>query len=233
MVMQWRASQGQKPAPGNSLVERYLCPLTYEPGTSWEYSPSIDWAGVMVERVNGNMSLGSYMDAYLWKPLGIKDMTFHLDQREDLRQRMVDMSVRDPPGTGKANYTSAQMIPEFGKDDTGGAGVYGSASEYLKFLHSLLANDEKLLQKRTVDDLFKPQLSELSRQALMNLLTDPQLNLMLGGVPLGTEKDFGLGGLLILEDLPKMSRKNTMTWGGMPNLTWVSHPATCLVGNAD
>lgn len=231
--MKWRASQGQNLGPGDTIVERHLCPLLYEPGTSWEYSSSIDWVGLMVERVNNGISLGSYMDAHVWRPLGIKDITFHLTQRKDLRQRMADMSLRDPSGSGKAIYTSAQLMPDSTKDDTGGGGAFANAPEYLKILHSLLANDEKLLKKKTVDDLFKPQLSELSRQAFMNLWSDPQLNLMLGGLPLGTEKDWGLGGLLLLEDLPNWRRKYSMTWGGMPNLSWVSHSASLLVWTAD
>ena len=176
----------------------------------------------MVERVNNGMSLGSYMNANVWRPLGIKDITFHLAQREDLRQRMADMSLRDPSGSGKAIYTSLQSMPDSMKDDTGGGGAFGNAPEYMKILHSLLANDEKLLQKETVDDLFKPQLTELSRQALMS---DPELNLMLGG----TEKDWGLGGVLLLEDLPNWRKKYSMSWGGMPNLSWVFHSAAILV----
>ena len=231
--MKWRASQGQKPASGNTLIERYLCPLLYEPGTSWEYSCSIDWAGLMVERVNNGVPLGSYMNAHVWRPLGIKDITFHLGQRKDLRQRMADMSLRDPSGSGKAIYTNVQSMPDSIKDDTGGGGAFANAPEYLKILHSLLANDEKLLKKKTVDDLFQPQLSEQSRAAFMKITSDPQLNLMLGGAPLGTEKDWCLGGLLLLEDLPNWRKKYSMTWGGMPNLSWVSHSAAVFLWDGD
>ena len=85
-LQKWRASQGQRLSSGKTVAEKYSCPLLYEPGTGWDYSPSIDWAGKMVERVNGNISLQDYMRTHIWEPLGIKDMTFHLRDREDLRK---------------------------------------------------------------------------------------------------------------------------------------------------
>ena len=33
-----------------SLKENYNTPLIYEPGDSWAYGPSIDWAGRVVSR---------------------------------------------------------------------------------------------------------------------------------------------------------------------------------------
>ena len=37
-------------------------PLLYEPGMGWEYSPSIDFVGLMVERVSGAGNLQAYME---------------------------------------------------------------------------------------------------------------------------------------------------------------------------
>jgi len=43
------------------IKDQYLIPLIYEPGESWEYGPGMDWAGLMVERVNAGMKLGDYL----------------------------------------------------------------------------------------------------------------------------------------------------------------------------
>ena len=228
-LMKWRAYHGQEPGKGGTMSELFGCPLLYEPGTAWEYSPAIDWVGLMVERVNGNVKLGSYLERSIWKPLGATDFTFHLEQREDLRNRMPDMSLRDPSGSGKAIYTDMKAMRDPVKDDFGGGGIYGCAPEYMKILTGVLKNDSKLLRKDTFDEMFKPQLTEMSRNDMMKKLEDPNVNLMLGGSPLGAKKDWGLGGMLYMEDHPGWRRKDSMTWGGMPNLTWVSQLCHDLV----
>lgn len=50
------------------LTEALKYPLVFEPGTSWEYSVGVDWAGFMVERVSG-MDLDAYMKKNIWGTL--------------------------------------------------------------------------------------------------------------------------------------------------------------------
>ncbi len=102
--------------------------------------------------------------------------------------------------------------------------MWASPAEYLKVLRAILKNDGTLLKKETVDDMFKPHLSVESQQAMMKVLSVPEVNQMLGAMPESTNRDWGLGGMLILNDLEGWRRKGTMAWGGMPNLTWVCWP---------
>lgn len=46
-----------------------------------------------------------------------------------------------------------------------------------------------------------------------------------GGLARGTKRDWGLGGLLVMQDLEGWRSKGTMTGGGMPNLTWIDREA--------
>ena len=220
--MRWRTSRGEKIGAGSTIQDRYSCPLLYQPGTGWRYSPGPDWAGLMVERVNDGISLQAYMQKYLWQPLGIRDMTFWLKDREDLRARMPDVSVRDPQGGAAAVY--AEGLPMFfqdAKDAMGGSGVRGTAPEYLKILQALLVNEGKVLKNESVDELFRPSLSGQSKEALKKIVSDPVTNLMLGGLPLGREKDYAVGGMVLEEDMPGWTRRGMLSWGGMPNLVWV------------
>ncbi|MCJ1391725.1 hypothetical protein MMC18_004590 [Xylographa bjoerkii] len=221
-LQKWRASRGEKPGHGKTVASKYGCPLLYEPGTAWGYSPAIDWAGKMVERVNDNISLQEYMITHVWGPLGIRDMTFHLRDRPDLVKRLADLSERDPRGSGKVLYVDDPGFRADVDDALGGGGAFASAPEYLKVLQSILADDGKVLRSESVDKLFEPNLSAESQQSLMKLLEDEELNNRLGGLPLGTAKNWGLGGLLCQEDLPGWRRHNSLTWGGLPNLTWAS-----------
>ena len=92
----------------------------------------------------------------------------------------------------------------------------------MKILHSLLSDDGKLMKSSTLDKMFQAHLSEVSRYSSMEVQKDPDLNNQLGGVPLGTKKDWCLAELLVMEDLDGQARKGSITWGGLPDLTWVS-----------
>ena len=233
-LMEWRASQNQKIDQGQTIPERYSFPLLYEPGTAWMYSVGVDWAGLMVERVNDGIALGDYMEANIWKPLGINDMTFHLEKREDLRVRLADMHNRDPlESNGKAVYIGSKSWDDPIERDFGGIGLYSSAPDYLKVLQSLLADDGKLLKSASIEEMFRPQLTDESRKALNELLEDPEANASIGDLPLGVKKDYGIGGLLLMEDLPNSQRKGTMLVGGLPNLFWVSNRQIPLVQGCD
>ena len=221
-LMRYQKSQGRRIGAGKTVQEKYSYPLLYEPGTGWSYGAGIDWAGLMVSRANGGIPLDDYMKAHIWAPLGIRDMSFHLEQREDLRARLVDMSERDALTTGKAVHKREKFWDDPVRDAFGGAGVYSSMEEYGKVLRSVLRDDGMLLRPETVEMMFRPQLNEAGQVALMKLMQDPELNDMMGSLPPGAEKNWGLAGLLLLEDSRDGRRKGSMSWGGLPNLIWVS-----------
>ena len=225
--MNWRAYHGEEGHPrGTKIEDRYACPLVFEPGTSWTYGPSIDWAGRMVERVNGDTPLEEYMQEHIWQPLGIKDMTFFLRNRFDMLLRCADTSTRNTSENGKTVHTNDHSWHEDNDDCFGGTGLFAAAPGFMKILHSLLADDGKLLKPETVDLLFQPQLNDNNTQeAFTAFFRKPSVNEKLGALmPLGLQKSHALGGMLLMEDIPndaKWRRKGTMTWSGLPNVFWV------------
>ena len=56
-----------------------------------------------------------------------------------------------------------------------------------------------------------------------------QINNAMGGAAKEVEKDWGLGGLLLLGDQPDGKAAGTMIWGGLPNLIWVSYGSQLFV----
>jgi CubicO group peptidase (beta-lactamase class C family) len=174
-LLAWLAYHGRQPGTGAKLLQRYDAPLTFEPGESWMYGPGIDYAGLLIERVTG-LSLEEYMRQNLWEPFGIKDMTFRLSSRPDMKARMADMSLRDE-GSDKVRYTGARqgyLDVDGGEMQScmGGDGVFTSAEEYIKILKALLTTneDEKLLKKDTLEEFFKPQLGEGASAAMNAML---------------------------------------------------------------
>jgi len=220
-MTKWRKYKGEKIAPGTTIKSRYLNPLLYEPGTNWEYSPGIDFAGLCVERATGK-KLQQHMEEFIWGPLGIKNMTFFLNERDDLKARMPAMSWRDP-ATPQATNTrpAADGAPAAPATEAlGGGGITASPTEYIKILHALLKNDGTLLKKETVDMMFQPHLTPESKEGMAKVMAVPEVNQMMGAIPLGTTRDWGLGGMLLQEELPGWRNSGTIYWGGMPNLQW-------------
>ncbi len=183
----------------------------------------------MVERVN-NTTLAELLKKTIWGPLGSgKNFAFH-PKGTTVWDKLCGMSERsggiDPmfgiaqDPEGKVEFTENMIWNPETPGCQGGAGDYGSPREYQLMLASLCANDGKILKKETVDEMFKPQLSAEASASLNMKLAIPELNQVYGGMPLGTKADWGLGGMLNMQDIPGRRRKGSLTWGGYPNLVW-------------
>ena len=199
----------------------------FEPGESWDYSVGIDWAGEMVMRVS-NMSLEDYMKKNIWEPLGIKHLSFFPKKNPEIMSRLVDMTERDCPVTmfgtaedpnAKLKHTDRTVWDMESVACHGGVGGYGSPLDHQKILHSICADDGKLLKSATIDEMFKPQLTEGARAKIQELMQIPEANQAFGGFPLGMKADWGLGGIMNLNALPGRSA-GSIAWGGYPNLLW-------------
>jgi CubicO group peptidase (beta-lactamase class C family) len=81
----------RKPTDGAQSLKNYALelikpPLSFEPGSAYEYNFGITIAGRIVEIASGQ-SFEEFTAARIFKPLGMRDTTFHPDER--LRRRLV------------------------------------------------------------------------------------------------------------------------------------------------
>ena len=206
---------------GETIEEAFTQPLIYEPGTSWLYGPSVDWAGKLVERIT-SQTLEEHMKANIWQPLGIKDITFWPKRDPAIENRMTGMTIRDDE-TGKViQYRDSVKLPG-GKDCFGGHGASASMPDFFKILQSLLADDERLLKRSTTAQMFQPQLTKESQEAQKTILTEENNKTMLfvGEFPRHVPMDWGIGGILTMEADTGWRGRSTMIWSGLPNLFWV------------
>ncbi|KAJ8058100.1 hypothetical protein OCU04_012959 [Sclerotinia nivalis] len=225
-LVRWRATRGEIPSlSAGSLVYRYKTPLMFEPGSAFAYSSGLDWIGKMIERVN-NMSLEEYMQKYIMEPLGLNDLTFHIEKHPSLLSRYVDMAIRDGKTTstnptGAIVYSEDKVWTQDQVDDCGGAGGYISMPSYQKILHSITISDGKLLDADMNNELFRGQLTD-AQLAIVHaaLQVDDMKRIMAPGLPKETKVDYALGGMVMREDMEGRRRKGTMHWGGIPHLVW-------------
>lgn len=210
------------------LVKAYTYPLIFEPGDSWEYSCAIDWVGIMVERVSG-MDLEAYFTKYIWSPLGVTSVTFHPKKDPAFFAKLADMSIRTggftPMGVplnpeAPVAYCEDPVFNPETPDCSGGAGLYASPIEYQKLLHSICADDGKILKKETVDLMFQDHLSAAAKKTFNERVKIPEIREVFGAPPSDMELGYGLGGMIFLKDVEGGRRAGSLAWGGHPNLVW-------------
>ncbi|KAL8787216.1 MAG: hypothetical protein Q9213_002327 [Squamulea squamosa] len=201
------------------VEEAFSYPLGFQPGTSWMYGPGLDWAGRIVERVTGR-TLGEHMQHRICNPLDITDAQFHPVTREDLRARLVDLNPHDPDALGRAVLNGNGDMNKRSKGDFGGHGLFMPGADYVKVLHSLLANDGKLLKPGTVDDMFRHHLGQEASAGQQLALAGPLGVFLRVGIDLETQMGHGLGGLLTLQDVDGWYGERTLTWGGGMSFAW-------------
>ena len=124
-------------------------PLAYQPGTMFEYSMSTDVLGALVEVWSG-MALNQFFAERIFGPLGMRDTAFLLNEHNRARLALPN----DNPATGVKSsqymYDPSHAPAWF----SGGGGLFGTASDYLRFAQMLLNSGEldgvRLLSRKTV-----------------------------------------------------------------------------------
>lgn len=123
-------------------------PLAHQPATEFEYGFSIDVLGAVVEKVS-EQRLGEYLSVNVWKPLGMKDATFHPVEAQ--RDRLARPFANDPL-TGKPQKIELLDTPT--KSDCAGACAFATVGDYIRFGQMLVNGGEldgqRILGPKTV-----------------------------------------------------------------------------------
>jgi CubicO group peptidase (beta-lactamase class C family) len=201
------------PDPLSGCVKTLGVPRLFEAGERWEYGTSVDWLGLVVEKVGGT-DLDTHVRTHIGAPLGMLDTTF--DPSDAQRDRL--MAIHNARA-GQPLSLSPIALPKKQEFWSGGGGLYSTARDYLRFMRALLRggelDGERILRSETVQLAFTDHLhgaplpAEGTRSAVAELSND---------VPaLPFEQGFGLGFSLMLEDIPGMRRAGTGDWAGLCN----------------
>ena len=171
--------------PGAQMAEALgKAPLAQQPGTTWEYSLSVDVQGRVVEAVTGKR-LGEFMDERIFKPLKMKDTGFSVPAEN--ASRLAEAFPKDP-ATGLTNKLIDVSKPP--GNDSGGAGGVSTAGDYLRFCQAMLNGGQldgaRILSRPTVTLMTSDHLG-----STINTSTNP------GMLLLGSQGyTFGLGFLV-------------------------------------
>ncbi|MEC0108727.1 serine hydrolase [Paenibacillus taichungensis] len=194
-------------------------PLLYEPGKMWRYSIATDVLGAVIEKVTG-LTLREAVQLLVTHPLGMKDTDFVAVDSQRITAAYADSSnnsgqprrLRDedhvPFIEGTAGF---QLAPERYLDPSaylsGGAGMIGSAGDFLALLETLRQGGGSLLPKALVAEMTTNQIGDLE-------------------MPYWPGRGFGLGFTVLKDPVEAGTLESIGTWrmGGTYGHSWFVDP---------
>lgn len=204
------------------LTEVAKLPLAHQPGERITYSHSTDVLGIALSRIEGK-PLSQVLSERIFGPLGMADTGFSVDAAGRRRAATMYQLTPDNKLTHDVMGPAPITDPPF---CTGGAGLFSTADDYLKFARMLLAGG-------TADGV--RVLSEESVRVMRtDRLTAEQKQFQFLGAPFWIGRGFGLN-LSVVTD-PEKSRMvfgpgglGTFSWPGAYGTWWQADPSADLI----
>ncbi|MEK3839010.1 MULTISPECIES: serine hydrolase domain-containing protein [unclassified Paenibacillus] len=187
-------------------------PLLYHPGTQWRYSIATDVLGAVIANVSGN-TLSETIRSLITRPLDLTDTSFVAVDP----QRLTSAYADDVPGLrlmenpdrlafveGTAGF---RLAPDRALDSTafpsGGAGMVGSAGDFLQLLETLRRGGAPLLPESLVREMTANQIGDLP-------------------MPFWPGRGFGLGMTVLKDPAAANTAESLGTWrmGGTYGHSW-------------
>ncbi len=192
-------------------------PLIYEPGTRWSYSLAIDVLGAVIAAAEG-ATLGVAVERHVTGPLGMVDTGFGVSDPDRLSVPYADSTPRPEPmqephtlindAGDPLTFSPARIFnPE--AVQSGGAGMAGTATDFMAFLNAIAGGGGPILIRATTKAALDNQIGDLEREDapgekfgfLGAVVTDPGAS----GSPLSA---------------------GSVRWGGVYGLNWFIDPVS-------
>jgi CubicO group peptidase (beta-lactamase class C family) len=221
LLQAWRKSTGQEPvmmAMGDPAAALQI-PLVFEPGQGWSYGVSLDWTGVLVNRLS-KITLGEYFVENIFKVVGrtAPFPVFNLKRHTELWEQRMGGGLRN--SSGGLDVEALVGFEENG-GEYGGHGLSGTSEDFFAVIQDLASPSPKLLGPEIMVALFTPQFVPGSAAHAFLAASAPFFDVFVRGANTKSDINAGLGGLIIVDDLPEYGQPaGTLTWAGLANTMW-------------
>ncbi|AIQ19195.1 beta-lactamase [Paenibacillus sp. FSL H7-0357] len=191
-------------------------PLLYTPGTEWRYSIATDVLGAVIAKVT-ETTLGEAIDSLVTKPLGMSDTGFIAADPERLATPYANnypepRPLLDPDKIAFVDGTAGFLLAPGRALDaaaypSGGAGMVGSAGDFLHLLETLRQGGGPLLPESLVHEMTTNQIGDLP-------------------MPFWPGRGFGLGITVLKDPAAANTPESPGTWrmGGTYGHSWFVDP---------
>lgn len=183
-----------------NLTRLAKLPLLFEPGTAWGYSLATDVLGAVIEQGTGR-GLSQVIDEQVARPLGIASTSFRQDQGRLARAYKDGAGAPERIGdgdvlvleSGTARVSSGRVY-DAQAYESGGAGMLGTADDYLKLLECLRLDGAPLLNSVSTAALLSNAIGKVTLKGR------------------GAGWTFGLGPVILADPLAAGQRQGAGTW---------------------
>ncbi|MEZ5354418.1 MAG: serine hydrolase domain-containing protein [Bryobacteraceae bacterium] len=204
--------------PENTMAEYSAelarIPLSFQPGTAWEYGPATNIAGRLVEVVSGQ-TLDEFFRTRIFKQLGMNDTYFYLP---DAKLNRLATAYHKQNGRLE-KIESLGPAARNGRYFAGAGGLAGTAEDYLRFCQMLLngghLDGARLAGRKTIEAMTANHI---------------------GGIPLwqDTYRGYGFGlGFRVRLDVGQSATLGSVGeygWGGAYGTYFFIDPKEQLIG---
>ena len=213
--------------PGQTLSEMMTklesLPLSFQPGTQWEYSVATDVLARLVEVVSGE-SFGQFLASRIFGPLGMTDTDFWVPEEKlnRLSALYVGVDLLDPTKAGLLRADTQPFPGAYTRKlprESGGGGLVSTLGDTVKFIQSFLPGGLMLLKPATIELMYQNQLAA-------------GLCVQFPNMPRFENKGFGLGSSVIIgsDALEPTEVVGEVGWGGLAGTIWWINPRIGIAG---
>lgn len=136
-------------------------PVMFDPGEHWYYGFGHELVAGLIEVTSG-MKVSEFLKKELFEPLGMTSTGYHYFG--DIRERLVTPYLLEE---GKRTPTAAMFDDRFEEDakyEAGGAGLFSTVPDYLKFSQMMACGGvwegQQIIGRKTIDVMRTNQLGE-------------------------------------------------------------------------
>lgn len=198
-------------------------PMLTDPGTRWGYGVSLDWLGLMVERISGKR-IDAFLKDELFGPLGMADTD--VEVRPDMAPRLAGVKARGEDGALADFALSPPSNPEvYGM----GHALYSTPQDYMRFLRMFLGrgalDGNRVLSETGVARMLENHMGPLTFRKMTTAA--PPVTADFDPFP-GTVKTHSFGFMRNESDIAGMRRAGSQGWAGVLNTHYWFDPASDL-----
>lgn len=136
-------------------------PLYFQPGTQWEYGPSVDVQALLVERISG-VTYGAYVREHVLDPLEMNQTRYYIPAED--RDRFAKLYIRTGEGELVQDSITYSNYTEHWPLTRGGSGLTSTLDNYMRFAQMLVhegsLDSVQILKPETVKLMATNQLAD-------------------------------------------------------------------------
>jgi CubicO group peptidase (beta-lactamase class C family) len=198
-------------------------PLSFHPGTQWEYSVATDVLGRLVEVVSGE-TFGAFLSRRIFDPLGMVDTDFRVPEskRNRFTALYVGVDLMDPTLPGLVRLEDKPFPQAYLRKfprESGGGGLVSTLDDTVRMAQSLVPGGPTLLKPETLALMWQNQLP-------------PGLCVQFPNMPRTPGRCFALGSSVAVAvgSGEPAQVVDEVSWGGLAGTIWWMNPRLGIAG---